>query len=196
MAAISRGRVSVRRQPRPCGPIRAIPPEDLAAGYDVTAGSRSQDPVSTTRPVELCPPELRRGADGLRIAIAGGFFARSERSSRQMKPLTVVARALGVRRVIELPEVARARAAAYLITASEGGLHHLPDLRTQADKFDPNTRSRFLAGAVVPAAWVNFAQRFRSWYRERTARSIPASRRDPAPATPCPAIRIGQSTIT
>jgi Asp-tRNA(Asn)/Glu-tRNA(Gln) amidotransferase A subunit family amidase len=82
------------------------------------------------------------------------------------------------------------------VTASEGGIHQLPDLRTQAQKFDPHTRSRFLAGAVVPAAWVNFAQRFRSWYREQVRQVFREFDVILAPATPCPAIRIGQNTIT
>jgi len=169
--------------------------EDLAAVYDVLQGFDPGDPVCTTRPVELCLPQLRQGIDGLRIAVAGGYFADSG-AVQANEAVAATARALGTDRVLELPEVARARAAAYLITASEGGLHHLPDLRSQADKFDPNTRSRFLAGAVVPAAWVNFAQRFRSWYRDRMREVFRQVDVILVPATPCPAIRIGQSTIT
>jgi len=94
-----------------------------------------------------------------------------------------------------VPEAARARSAAYLITASEGGSHHFADLREQAARFDPATRNRFLAGTLIPAVWVNFAHRFRAWYREQ----MRAIFRDVdvilAPATPCPAISIGQKTI-
>ena len=49
--------------------------EDLAAVYDVLQGPDPEDPVCTTRPAEPCLPDLRRGADGLRIAVAGGYFA-------------------------------------------------------------------------------------------------------------------------
>jgi Asp-tRNA(Asn)/Glu-tRNA(Gln) amidotransferase A subunit family amidase len=98
--------------------------------------------------------------------------------------------------VVEIPAAARARAAAYLITASEGGNRHLDDLRSQADRFDPNTRSRFLAGALLPAAWVDFAQRFRSWYREQIRQVFEHVDVILAPATPCPAIGVGQQTIT
>jgi Asp-tRNA(Asn)/Glu-tRNA(Gln) amidotransferase A subunit family amidase len=138
---------------------------------------------------------LREGSEGLRIAIAGGYFA-DPGALQANDAVAAVAKALATDRVMELPEAARARAAAYLITASEGGLHHFSDLRAQADKFDPNTRSRFLAGAVVPAAWVNFAQRFRNWYREQMREVFRQVDVIVAPATPCPAIRIGQSTIT
>ena len=169
--------------------------EDLAAVYDVLQGPDPADPVCTTRPIEPSLPQLRQGIEGLRIAIAGGYFA-DPGAVQANEAVAAVARALGADRILELPEAARARAAAYVITASEGGIHHLPDLRSQADKFDPNTRSRFLAGAVVPAAWVNFAQRFRSWYREQMREVFRQVDVILAPATPCPAIRIGQGAIT
>jgi aspartyl-tRNA(Asn)/glutamyl-tRNA(Gln) amidotransferase subunit A len=169
--------------------------EDLAAAYDVMQGPDPGDPVCTTRPAEPSLPQLRHGVGDLRIAVAGGYFT-DPGATQANDAVALVARALGTDRLLELPEVARARAAAYLITASEGGIHHLADLRSQASRFDPNTRSRFLAGTLVPAAWVNFAQRFRSWYRERMCEVFRQVDVILAPATPCPAIRIGQSTIT
>jgi AtzE family amidohydrolase len=168
--------------------------EDLAAAFDVMQGPDPRDPVCTTREPELCRADLSRGAEGLRIAVAGGYFS-DPAAIRANEAVASVARALGASRVIELPEVARARAAAYIITASEGGNHHLADLRSQAADFDPNTRSRFLAGTMLPAAWVNFAQRFRSWYREQMRAVFEQVDVILAPATPCPAIQIGQATI-
>ena len=41
------------------------------------------------------------------------------------------------------PEAGRARAAAYVITATEGAALHLDRLRTHADDFDPAVRSIF-----------------------------------------------------
>jgi len=169
--------------------------DDLAIAYDQLQGPDPEDPVCTTRPPELSRPGLRRGAEGLRIAVAGGYFA-DPGATQANGAVAAVARALGTDRVVEFPEPARARGAAYLITASEGGNHHLADLRSQADRFDPNTRSRFLAGTVVPAAWVSFAQRFRTWYRDRIRELFQEVDVILAPATPCPATRIGQSTIT
>jgi AtzE family amidohydrolase len=169
--------------------------EDLAAVFDLLQGPDPGDPVCTVRSPEFCLPELQRGSDGLRIAIAGGYFA-SQDTPHAAEAVAAIARALGVDRTMEIPEAARARAAAYLITGSEGGNHHLADLRAQADKFDPNTRSRLLAGALIPAAWVSFAQRFRSWYREQMREIFKHVDVILAPATPCPAIGIGQSTIT
>ncbi|MDP9171759.1 MAG: AtzE family amidohydrolase [Acidobacteriota bacterium] len=168
--------------------------EDLAAAFDVLHGPDSRDPVASDREEEPASGELQKGADGLRIAAAGGYFAR-QGEPEVFEALRLVAKALRVERVVELPDPARARAAAYLITASEGGSHHLNDLKKQAERFDPLTRNRFLAGTLIPAVWVNFAQRFRSWYREQMRQVFQGVDVILAPATPCSAIRIGQETI-
>jgi AtzE family amidohydrolase len=165
---------------------------DLAASYDAMQGPDPNDPACAGRPVEPALPGLEEGARGLRIAVAGGHFAGSGQAAAAV---ATVATALGATRVVEIPEAARARAAAFVITASEGADLHLADLKSRAQDFDPMTRDRFLAGAMIPALWVLRAQRFRRWYRER----VLALFRDVdiilAPATPCPAPRIGQETI-
>src|SRR4029077_987659 len=107
-----------------------------------------------------------------------------------------VAAALGVSRRTTIPEAARARAAAMVITAAEGATLHLADLRTRPADFDPLTRDRFLAGALVPTAWYLQAQRFRSWYRAQVAAVLREVDVLLAPTTPCPAPRIGQERMT
>ena len=71
-----------------------------------------------------------------------------------------------------MPEAARARAAAYVITASEGAALHLARLRARRDDFDPDVRDRLLAGALIPAAIVAQAQKFRRWYRDADAEAV------------------------
>jgi AtzE family amidohydrolase len=168
--------------------------EDLAAAFDAMQGPDPRDPVCTRRPPEASQPELKKGAGDLRIAMAGGYFAR-QGEPEVFEAVAAIARAVGVSRTVEIPEAARARAAAYVITGSEGANHHLADLRTRAADFDPLTRTRFLAGALAPAAWVSFAQRFRSWYRERLRELFETVDVILAPATPCSASRIGQDTM-
>ena len=168
--------------------------EDLAAAYDVLQGFDPNDPVCTDRQPEPCSRDLSIGLEGLRIAVAGGHFADPD-AVQANEAVLKVARALGTDRVVELPEAGRARGAAYIITASEGGNQHLADLRLQQENFDPQHRSRFLAGTMVPAAWVSFAQRFRTWYREQMRQLFQGVDVILAPATPCPAIGIGQRTI-
>ena len=168
--------------------------EDLAAAFDVLQGPDPGDPVCTERQPEPCSGDLSRGIAGLRIAVAGGHFADPD-AVQANEAVAMVARALGTNSVVELPEAGRARGAAYIITASEGGNQHLADLRLQQENFDPHTRSRFLAGTMVPASWVSFAQRFRTWYREQMRQLFQTVDVILAPATPCPAIGVGQNTI-
>ena len=90
---------------------------DLAAAYDAMQGPDPLDPASAGRAVEPALPDIERGAEGLRIAVAGGYFAGDGPAAAAVAS---VAKALGVTRTIEIPEAARARAAAFVITASEG----------------------------------------------------------------------------
>lgn len=168
--------------------------EDLATSFDALQGFDADDPVCTIRPPAATLPELKTGTDGLRIAVAGTYF-QQRGDTESFAAVNRVARALNTDRVVEIPEAGIARAAAYVITAAEGGAHHLPELRKNAHLFDPLTRSRFLAGTLVPAAWVNHAQRFRSWYRNQVADLFNSVDVILAPATPCEAITIGQEKI-
>jgi 1-carboxybiuret hydrolase len=165
---------------------------DLAASYDAMQGADPNDPACVGRPVEPALPTLQHGASGLKIAVLGGHFAGSGVAA---EAVATVAKALGATRVVEIPEAARARAAAFVISASEGADLHLADLKSRAKDFDPMTRDRFLAGALVPAGWVLRAQRFRRWYREQVLALFRENDILLAPATPCPAPRIGQETI-
>jgi Asp-tRNA(Asn)/Glu-tRNA(Gln) amidotransferase A subunit family amidase len=106
-----------------------------------------------------------------------------------------VAAALRAATEIEIPEAARARAAAYVITASEGAALHLARLRARARDFDPAMRDRLIAGAMIPAAMAIKAQKFRRWYRARVLELFADVDAVLAPATPCAAPRIGQQTF-
>jgi 1-carboxybiuret hydrolase len=140
-------------------------------------------------------PRLDDGIAGLRVAVAGGYFAPGGIEDAQ-RAVALAAAALKAERRVELPEAARARAAAFVITAAEGGNLHLPDLRRRAVDFDPGTRDRFLAGALLPAGWVLQAQRFRRWYRAEVLKVFAHADVILAPATPCAAPRLGQETIS
>jgi aspartyl-tRNA(Asn)/glutamyl-tRNA(Gln) amidotransferase subunit A len=94
--------------------------------------------------------------DPPRLARLGGWFARNISDE-----LTAAIDALGLD-TVELPDVARARSAAYVMTACEGGARHLPELRTRALEFDPATRDRLIAGALTPASRYLAASAFRA----------------------------------
>jgi len=167
---------------------------DLALAYDAMTGPDPLDPACTDRVDPPIAPRLHTGIDGLRIAAAGGYF-RSGAGPEALAALDSVARALRVTRQIKLPEAARAREAAYIITTSEAGALHLQRLRTRPGDFDPDVRDRLIAGAIVPAAWVAQAQKFRRWYRDSVLRLFEGVDAILAPATPCVAPLIGQKTF-
>ena len=167
---------------------------DLALAYDAMQGYDPDDPACANRPTEPVMPALERGAGGLRIAVAGGYF-RKGAFPEALEAVARVAKALGATREIEIPEAARARSAAYVITATEGAALHLERLRTHAKDFDPDVRDRLIAGTMVPAALVNHAQKFRRWYRTRMLELFNDVDIILAPATPCTAPAIGQKTF-
>jgi AtzE family amidohydrolase len=167
---------------------------DVTAAFDVMQGPDPEDPVCADRPAEPCLPLLDTGVGGLRIAVLDGHFARGGEPGA-FAAVAQVAATLGVTRRVTIPEAHRARAAAMVITASEGAALHLADLKTRAHDFDPLTRDRFLAGVLVPTTWYVQAQRFRAWYRQvtRIFREVDVLL---APTTPCAAPLIGQERMT
>jgi aspartyl-tRNA(Asn)/glutamyl-tRNA(Gln) amidotransferase subunit A len=175
------------------GPL-ARSTRDLALAYDAMQGPDPEDPVCAARTVEPTLPALERGTMGLRIAVAGGYF-RVGLTAEAQQALGRVAAALEARREVEIPEAQRARAAAYVITASEGASLHLDRLRARARDFDPAVRDRLIAGAMIPAALVNRAQKFRRWYRARVLALFDGVDAILAPVTPGTAPRIGQQTM-
>jgi AtzE family amidohydrolase len=167
---------------------------DLALAYDAMQGPDAEDPACAQRAVEPTAPQLEQGHEDLRIAVAGGYFHRGAFPEARAA-LDAVAQALGARQEIEIPQAQRARAAAYVITATEGAALHLDRLRTRAGDFDPAVRDRLIAGAMVPSAFVVKAQKFRRWYRERMLELFQRWDAILAPATPCTAPQIGQQTF-
>jgi AtzE family amidohydrolase len=175
------------------GPIaRSV--RDLAMVFDILNGPDPRDPACGAAPGRAVSGELTKGTDGLRIAVAGGYFKR-QALQEAFDAVALAANALEVNREVTLPEAERARAAAYLITACEGGNQHLPNLRARPHDFDALTVERLMAGALLPAAWYVQAQRFRSWFRERIREVFETVDVILAPATPCAATLIGQEEL-
>lgn len=167
---------------------------DIATTFDILQGADASDPVCTTRQPELCLPQLDRGIEGLRIAVADGYFAKGG-EPEVFEGVAKVARALYVSASVTIPEPHRARAAAFMITASEGANLHLANLRSRPQDFDPATRDRFLAGALIPATWYIESQRFRQWYRDRVREIFQNVDIILAPTTPCVAPLLGQEKM-
>lgn len=168
---------------------------DIATAFDVLQGYDDRDPVCTRHLPELCLPQLNRGIEKLRIAIAGDYFTQGA-EPEVLTAVEKVAQALQVSEYVNLPQAHRARAAAFIMTSCEGANLHIEKLRSRPHDFDPATRDRFLAGALIPSQWYIQAQRFRRWFRDRIAEIFQNVDLILAPTTPCFAPLIGQKTIT
>lgn len=168
---------------------------DLAACYDAMQGPDAADPACVQRPVEAVSPGLfRDGGQPLRVARLGGYFdhwASAPAKAASMR----AAEALGADRTIELPEVERARAAAFVISASEGGALHRETLQRDYDRFEPHNRDRFLAGALTPASWYVQAQKTRAWFADQVRAIFADVDVLVAPATPVAATLLGEDWV-
>lgn len=166
----------------------------LAAAYDALQGPDAEDAACAQRAVEPALADLASDRP-LRVAVLGGYFAHwAGPEARQAVQLA--ARALAASEVVELAGAEQARAAAFVITAAEGGALHRRRLVTHYDYYEPHSRDRLVAGSLVPAGWVQQAQRVRHRvYREAMALF---AHHDVliAPATPVPATAIGTESLT
>ena len=171
---------------------------DLALAYDAMQGAEGNSPhrdaSCAQRDAEAVVAELDLGIAGLRIGVLGGYF-RDNALPEARAAVAKVAQALGAQDTLELPLVEAGRAAAFLITNSEGAALHLDNLRQRPGDFEPLSRDRFLAGALIPAAWVARAQRVRSRYAQAAAQVFEKYDLLLAPATPCAATPIGAERL-
>jgi AtzE family amidohydrolase len=172
------------------GPL-ARSTRDLALAYDTLQGFDEADPAQTKRVNEPTFARLKHPIPGLRIAVAGEYFLGAPEVQAQVQK---VAKALEVTKTVTLPDAQAARAAAFLITMAEGAALHLDRLRQRPDDFDPEVRDRLLAGTMLPAVWVERAQKLRRVFRDRVLKLFDGVDAILAPATPMKAPLLGQKT--
>lgn len=139
----------------------------LAAAYDAMQGPDALDPGCFALQTQPVSTSLHSGVAGLRIAVLGGYF-QDYAGPEAQTAVAMAAQALGAQPLaVVWPDAALARAAAFIITASEGGSLHIDDLRRRVNDFEPLSVDRFIAGALQPAHWVQQAQRWRRMYRAK-----------------------------
>lgn len=167
---------------------------DLAAGYDALQGRDPVDPVQNARNAEPALPAISEGPGKLRIALLDGWFKDNAGEDAEAC-VEQAAERLKITHRASLSRTDVARAAMNLIVMTEASAFLLPELRKHDKDFDPMTRSRLLASAMLPAGYAAAAQRFRAWYRQQAAELFKTADVLIAPALPFPATRIGQDRI-
>lgn len=167
---------------------------DLSAVYDALQGRDPADGFQADKASDRTMNLLSRGLDGLRCATLGGYFATwCDNDARAA--VEQVAHALDVQDELLFAQAELARSAAFIVSASEGGNQYLPELRRQPDRFEPHSRERLLAGAMIPSAWYIQAQRFRRHAQQMFKTLFAHADVLIAPATPCSATLIGDQTM-
>jgi 1-carboxybiuret hydrolase len=165
----------------------------LALSYDAMQGPDSTDPACAQRAIEPAGVLLALPR-GIRIGILGGWFHEwADPAAR--RSVQLAAAALGATEWAQLKSAEVARAAAYIITGAEGGALHRPRSIEQYEDFGPSSRSRLVAGSLIPATWVIQAQRVR---RHAYTEAISLFDRFDlllAAAAPAVAPRVGQGTL-
>ncbi len=179
------------------GPF-ARTPRDLARAFDAMQGRDPGDHACTARPAAPSEPALDRRPAALRVGVPGGWFARLGGPGGAVAAgvaETLATETAGSVASVDLDAAEAGRAAAYLITNAESAAFHLDRLRTRAGDFDPDTRDRFLAGALIPSAWVARAHRVRAWWRDRALAAFAQADLVVVPATPVVAPSIGARVL-
>nr|WP_170948526.1 AtzE family amidohydrolase [Bordetella genomosp. 5] len=167
---------------------------DLALAYDLMQGPDPQDPACAPRAAEPVREQADTAA-GLRVAVLGGYF-HDHAGEQARRSVALAADALRASAVVELPGAAQARAAAFIITAAEGGALHRQRLATHYAHYEPHSRARLVAGSLVPATWVVQAQRVRRRFLAQALALYEHYDVLIAPATPVPAPVIGTEILT
>lgn len=166
---------------------------DLALCYDAIQGPDAHDPACAQRPVE---PVNASSIDtkALRIAVLGGYFDDLA-TSEARGAVALVARTLTVTQTREWTSASKARAAAFIVTCSEGGALHAEGLKARYADYEPLSRDRLVAGALVPARWYLTAQKWRSRCRAELLQLFQDVDILIAPATPFCAQPLGTEWI-
>ncbi|MEM1128950.1 MAG: AtzE family amidohydrolase, partial [Pseudomonadota bacterium] len=171
---------------------------DLAAAYDALQGHDASDHASAKRGAEPARPYLDAAPTRLRVGLPAGWLAdqMGPEAAAALDQTAETVKSNGASlQSCNLDGAEAGRAAAYLITNAESSAFHLDRLRARLEDFDPDTRDRFLAGALLPAAWLVKAQRARAWWLARALEIFDDVDALLVPATPYPAPLRGQKTL-
>ncbi len=169
--------------------------EDLALAYDVLQGPDPRGDPICVRKAEPLSARLDELAERpLRVGVLGGWFQQGA-FSEVLEALGRVGVALKAQDIVQLTGAQAARAAAFCLSAFEGGELHHNTLAVHAMDYDPAVRDRLLAGALLPEGVHKAAQRYRTLFRDEVRQAFQNYDILLAPSSVCPAPPIGQATM-
>lgn len=165
---------------------------DLTAASLVLLGMTDEAAAIEALRVQLARSDRADG--GLRVGILNGYFDRYM-DDEVRSAFTSFTNALGTTTPVTLPYAEEIRAAAFLLTAREGGERHESALLQRYNDFDPNSRDRLTAGLLVQEEWLDQARRILDWARNQTESLFAECDIIIAPSTPCAAPLLGQDSM-
>ena len=129
-----------------------------------------------------------------KVGLLSGWF-QSSGEALALHAARTIAEALGSVGDVELPMTKSARSAAFILTASEGGQRHIENLRTRPMEFDPATRDRLIAGALLPNEVIRDAETVAEIYIDQMTDTLSDFDILIAPSTPSTAPDISAGMI-
>lgn len=152
--------------------------DDMRASFALTS-ARSDAPDNPETP---------------KVGLLGGWF-QSSGQQLALDAARTIAEALGSTGEVEFPMTKSARSAAFILTASEGGHRHIENLRTRPMDFDPATRDRLIAGALLPEKVIMDAETVAQIYINQMTEKLSDFDILVAPSTPSTAPDISAGLI-
>lgn len=166
----------------------------LSHSYDCMQGPFNSDRSCVVTEIEPVSATINEGIQGLRIGVLGGYFEENSGSAAKLA-LDIVAKALNVQDTVSWPSAELARAAAFVISASEGGSRHEQHLKDSYADLEPLSVDRFMSGLLQPVSWYIKAQKFRKIYRSQVFELFKDWDLLLAPCTPVQSHPIGSEWI-
>jgi aspartyl-tRNA(Asn)/glutamyl-tRNA(Gln) amidotransferase subunit A len=171
---------------------------DAAAMLNAIAGHDPRDPASSRRPVEDCQALEGVSIRGVRIGVPENYyFERVDPGvDDAVRGLLRMAESLGAQlEPVRVPDIAALNAVARVILLAEASAVYESQMRDRS-RFGADVLALLDQGLLIPATDYVNAQRLRR--RMRSEFTALWRRVDciVAPATPAPAPRIGQTTVT
>jgi aspartyl-tRNA(Asn)/glutamyl-tRNA(Gln) amidotransferase subunit A len=140
--------------------------DDVAYVLAAIAGADERDPTASRVPVDHYVEGVEARLDGVRIGVIEELMAPDAMSADVLSTTNAaldVLRDLGATiEHVSLPLVPIAMELMWALVMGEAIGYHRPLLRQRYEAYDVNTRTRLVAGAIMPHGVVDSAQRLRA----------------------------------
>ncbi len=172
--------------------------EDCAILLQPIVGQDPRDPTTVDRPIADYRAALRGSIKGLRIGLPKHYFYSRALPAVEKAVLKAVdvLKSLGASvRVVNIPHIDHAAAAAVTMYLCEASAYHDDVIGTKGDAFTEQVRLFVELGNYVPAKDYLHAQRFRTLLGREIAEVMETVDVLALPTLPITALKLGQETI-